>query len=161
MTLEIIIGDVAEHAGEAALDIGFLLYIRRAQQVLADRRAFRAGHLLDADDEDEAAALGLDGLDALMDGGAARGAGILDPRRRGVAEIVIGLEREGGGEFLARKSGIAVADEDLVDLRRFEAGIGKGAARGLDDQRLDVVIFVLSERCVAPADDAGGHVRSP
>ena len=96
-----------------------------------------------------------------MDGGAAGGAGVLHPRRRHKAEGVIRLESKGAGKLLARKSGIAVADEDLVDVLSFQARIGKRATRRLNDQRFDIFIFMLSEPGVAPADNAGGHAFSP
>src|SRR5262249_41168586 len=78
--LEVRVGDLAEDAGEAAFDVGFLAYVGTLEQDPADVRTRRRRHLLDADDEHDARGAGADRLDALMHGGGTGGAGVLDPR---------------------------------------------------------------------------------
>ena len=56
MPLEIALGDLAEHAGEAALDAALLLEVGGAEQRLGDLGPGQVGHLLDADHQDEAGA---------------------------------------------------------------------------------------------------------
>src|SRR3546814_14748371 len=67
--LEVLLGDVAEHAGEAALDAAVLLQVGGLQQGVADLVAGDAGHLFDADHQHEARRVGGDGTQSLVDGG--------------------------------------------------------------------------------------------
>ena len=157
MALEVAVRDLAEHAGEPALDALLLVDIGAAQQRLADGRAGELGHLLDADDEHDARRLGLDRAQALVDGGGAGGAGVLDPGRGLEAQGRVGLEDERAGEVLGDEAAVEVAEPDLVDLGGLEAGVGDGGRGGLDDQALGTAALVLAERQMAPADDAGGH----
>jgi hypothetical protein len=64
--LEIERGNLAENAGEAAVDIGFLAHVGRLQQVAADLGARRGGHLLGADHQHDARGLRRDRREALM-----------------------------------------------------------------------------------------------
>src|SRR5262249_44459401 len=102
----------------------------------------------------------LDRIEALVDRRRARGAGVLDPRRRLEAEPGVGLEDQRGRKLLAHETRIHGADEDLVDLRGLEPRVMDRLARDLRDQRLDILVLVLAELAVGPADDAGGHGAS-
>ena len=93
------------------------------QQVLADLRAGRRRHLLGADHQHDAGRIGVDGADALPDRRRSGGAGVLDARRRLEAQPVVGLQHQAGGEILRRKAGIEMAEHDLVDLVRADAGM--------------------------------------
>src|SRR5262249_50820102 len=55
------------------------------------------------------------------------------------------------------EAGVEMADEDLVDIRGRDAGIGQRRCRRAHDQRFDVLALEPAERRMAPADDAGGH----
>ena len=161
VALEVAGGDLAEHAGEAALDALLLVDIGAAQQRLADGRAGKLGHLLHTDHEHDAGGPGLDRAQALMHGGRAGGAGVLDPGRGLEAQGRVGLEHERAGEVLGDEAAIEVAEPDLVDVGGLEAGVGDGGGGCLDDQALRTAALVLAERQMAPADDAGGHGRAP
>ena len=91
MALKIILGNSAKHASKAALDIRLFFYIGCSQKVFADGRAFCVGHFLDAYYQHETSAFGLDRLNALINGGTAGRASVLNSGRRGKAECVIGL----------------------------------------------------------------------
>ena len=80
-----------------------------------------------------------------MDGGRAGGAGVLDPRRRLEAQGGIGLQHQRAGEVLGHEAAVEMAEPDLVDVGRGDAGIGDGGGRGLDDQGLDGATLVLAE----------------
>ena len=80
--LEVTLGDLAEHAGEAALDRALLLEVGGAEQRLGDLGPGQVGHLLDAHHQDETRPARADRLQALVDRGRAGGAGILDAGRR-------------------------------------------------------------------------------
>ena len=99
-------------------------------------------------------------FEALMHGGRAGGAGILDPRRALEAQIGRSLQHQRGGEILRREAGVEVAEQDLVDVAGRDAGIGERFGRHLDDQAFDGFAVKLAERRMRPADDAGGHDRS-
>ncbi len=86
--LEIQCGDLAEDAGEAAVDIGFFPHIGCLEQIASDLRGRRRGHLLDADHEHDAGGASGDRFKPLMHGGGAGSAGILDPG--GALEAQIG-----------------------------------------------------------------------
>ena len=83
LALEIEPGDLAEYAGEAAVDVGLLAQIGRLQQVAADlgRAASCVICSTPTTSTMRAAPAAID-LSALMDRGRAGGAGVLDPRRR-------------------------------------------------------------------------------
>ncbi|MGY3422005.1 hypothetical protein ACVWZW_002480 [Bradyrhizobium sp. F1.13.4] len=83
-----------KHAGEAADGVAVLGQIGRLEQVLADLRPRRARHLFDADNEDNPGRAGRDRAHALMDGGGAGGAGVLDPGRRLEAQLRVGLKHQ-------------------------------------------------------------------
>src|SRR3546814_598856 len=100
MTLEILLGDTTEDAGEAAFGIAFLLQVARLQQVGADLRPRRVGHLLDPDDEHEACLARGDAAQARMHRSTSRGAGVLHPRRPLEAQGGISLQHQGRGEVL-------------------------------------------------------------
>ncbi len=119
------------------------------------------GHLLDADREDEARALGGDRVQALIDRGRAGGAGILDPRRALEAQRRIELQHQRGGKFLAREAAIEGAEINLVDVGGRDAGILQRVARDADDERFDILALELAEFRMGPSDDAGGHARPP
>ena len=105
---------------------------------------------------------GLDRAQALVHGGRAGGAGVLDPGRGLEAQGRVGLQHERAGEVLRHEAAVEMAEPDLVDLGRLQAGVGDRTRGRLDDQALGAAALVLAERQMAPADDAGGHwERSP
>ena len=65
--LEVRRRDLAEDACEAALDVGFVFDIRCLQQVAPDLRAWRRGHLLDANHQHDACGFRLQRAQSLMD----------------------------------------------------------------------------------------------
>ena len=99
----------------------------------------------------------VDGADALPDRRRAGRAGVLDPRRRLEAQPVVGLQHQARGEILRREAGIEMAEHDLVDLVRPDAGMVERLVRDLDDQRFQRLAFELAEARMRPADDACGH----
>ena len=99
----------------------------------------------------------VDGADALPDRGRAGRAGILDPRRRLEAQPVVGLQHQACGEILRREAGIEMAEHDLVDLVRADAGMLERVVGDLDDQRFQRLAFELAEARMRPSDDACGH----
>ncbi len=155
VALEIGLGDAAEHAGEAAIDLALLLQVGGADQYVGDVRGL--GHLLGADDEHVPRALRRDGVHALMDRGRSRGAGILDARRRLEAQRRIGLQHQRRGEFLAHEHAHG-ADENLIDVGGRQPGIGDRVGGDADDQGFDILAFELAEARMRPTHDAGGHV---
>ncbi len=155
--LEIKRGDLAEDTGKAAVDLGFVAHIRCLQQVAADLRAGRRRHLLDADDQHNARRARLDRLDALMHGGGAGGAGILDARRPLEAQIGGGLQHQRGGEILWRKPGVEMAEHDLVHVLGGDACVGHRLGRDAHDQAFDALAIKLTKRGVGPANDCRGH----
>ena len=92
-----------------------------------------------------------------MDRRRAGRARVLDPRRRLEAERGVGLKHQRCREFLADKPAIHCAEIDRVDVGRRDPGIDQRRLRDLDDQRLDVPAFVLTELAVRPTHDAPGH----
>jgi hypothetical protein len=99
-TLEVARGDLAENAGEAAVDVGFFAHVRRLEQVAPDFRAGGRRHLLGAHHEYDAGGLGGDRLEALMHGGRAGGTRVLDPARALEAQVCRGLENQRCGKIL-------------------------------------------------------------
>src|SRR3546814_5821325 len=81
--------------------------------------------------------------------------------RRLEAQAVVRLQHQGGRKGLAREALVEVADEDLVDLVGADAGVLERLQGDASDEGFDIVVLVLAERRVAPADDAGGHADSP
>jgi hypothetical protein len=126
-------------------------------KVAADLGARRAGHLLDADDERDAGALRLDRLDRLVDRGRAGRAGVLDADRGLEAEALVRLQHQRGGEVLWAKAGVEMAEHDLVDVARLDAGVLQRLVGNADDQALHGLVIELPEGRMGPADDAGGH----
>src|SRR3546814_6735063 len=114
MRLEVLLRDAGEDPGEPALDRRLLLEVARLHEDAADLRPRRVGHLLDADDEHDTAALRLDEVQPLMDGGGACGAGVLDPGRRLEAEMLVRLQRQRSHEVLRREA--AVVDRKSTRL---------------------------------------------
>ena len=125
--LEIERGDLAENAGEAALDVGLLAHVGSFQQIFSDLRAGRRRHLLDADHEHDARRAGRNRLQSLMDRGRTGGAGVLDAQRALEAQVRRRLQHQRGGEILRRKAGVEVAEHDLVDVVGANAGVGQRA----------------------------------
>ena len=68
-TLEVARGNLAENSGEAAVDLGFFAHVRGLEQVAPDFETGRRRHLLGADHEHDAGAVGRDRLEPLMHGG--------------------------------------------------------------------------------------------
>ena len=156
VALEVALRDQAEDAGEAAPDVRFLLHVGGLEQVFGHLLAARAGHLLDADHEHEARAARADRRHALVDRRRARGAGVLHVGGRREAHRVVHLQRQRGGEGLVAEPP-GGAHDDLVHVRRPDAGIGERRPRGLQRQRFRVGVRALAERGVAPTDDADTH----
>ena len=161
VALEVFLRDLAENAGETALDIVLLLAVGGAQQHVVDLGAGQLGHLLDADDEHEPRLAGVDRVEPHMDRRRAGGAGILDAGRRLEAERRVGLEHQRGREFLLDEAAVHRAEKHLVDIGGRDAGIGERALRDFDDQRFDIAPLVPAEFGVRPTDDAPGHRLSP
>ncbi len=157
MALEVGARDLAEHAGEPARRATVLGQIGGLEKNVADLRPRRLRHLLDADHQHGLGALGLDGLDRLMHGGRSRRAGILDAGRRLEAELVIGLEDQGGGEILSGEAAVEMAEDHLVDVLRPKARVIQRLVGDADDQALDGLGVELAEGSMGPADDAGSH----
>ncbi len=159
--LEIKAGDLAEDAGEAAVDIGLLAHVGRLEKITPDLRGGRRRHLLDADDQHDAGGAGGNRLQSLMDGGGAGRAGILHAGRALETKIGRGLQDQRGGEILRREAGVEMTEHDLVDILRRDAGIGQRLAGDVDDETFDRFAGELAERRVGPTYDASGHVRFP
>ncbi len=92
VTLLVVPGDVGEEPGEARCRRASRQLVVRAQQCGAHDVGRGVRHLLRADDEDGPRRPGEERLDALLHGRGARGAGVLDARRRHVREVVADLE---------------------------------------------------------------------
>ena len=116
--LEIERRDAPENAREAALDVGLLAHVGGLEQILADLGAGRGRHLLDADHEHDARALGRDRLEALVHGRRAGRAGVLDAGGALEAQVGRGLQHQRRGEVLRREAGVEMAEHDLIDIAR-------------------------------------------
>jgi hypothetical protein len=131
-------------------------HLRRGQQV----------HLLDADHQHVPGAAGLDRIDGVVEGDRGGGAGALAARHRLEAQRRVDLGGERGDVLLVeegrRRAG---ADVNCVDILGVQAGIGDGAATGLDqqvvigfrvgDQARGLVLLDEGAECgVVGADDA-------
>jgi hypothetical protein len=156
-TLEVARGDLAENAGEAAVDIGFLAHIRCLEQVAPDLGSRRRRHLLDADREHDASGPGSDRRETLMHGGRAGGTGVLHPAGAFEAQVRRRLKHQCGGKVLGRKAGIEMPEHDLIDIAGADPGIGEGLACNSNDQALDGFTLEPPKGCVRPADDASRH----
>jgi hypothetical protein len=158
VALEIRLGDAAEHAGEPGGDVAFLAPVAGGEQDVADLRAGRGGHLLGPHHQREAAAPGGQEVARAVDGGGAGGAGVLEPRRRLVAQRRQRLQDHGAGEVLLGEAVVEQADEAGVDLLRRDAGILDRGSGDPADQAFDIRVFQLAERTMRPADDTSlGH----
>src|SRR3546814_18344066 len=116
MRLEVLLRDAGEDPGEPALDRRLLLEVARLHEDAADLRPRRVGHLLDADDEHDTAALRLDEVQPLMDGGGARGAGVLDPGRGPEAELPVRLPPHRRLDVLRRAAAVLSAHIASLDI---------------------------------------------
>ena len=114
--LEIKSGDLAENAGETAVDVGLFAHIGGFQQISADLGARRRRHLLGADDKHDPRGARCDRFQALMYGGGTGSAGVLDAGGALEAQIGRGLQHQRSGKILRREAGIEVAEHDLVDV---------------------------------------------
>ncbi len=155
--LEIQTGDLAENAGKAAIDLGFLAHIGRFQQIAPDLGGRRRRHLLDTDAKHDARRARLDRLDPLMHGSRAGGAGVFHPGRALETQIGRGLQHQRGGKILRRKACVKVPQHDLVDVLRPDAGIGQRLSRNPHNQAFDALTAQFSERGMGPAHDTSGH----
>ena len=157
VALEIARRDPPEHAGEAALDLGFLLPVGGAEQDIAGLGHGLGGHLLGADHQGHPAAAAVDEIEGRVERRRAGGAGILEVGRRRVGEArpVHGDER--ALEALLREAGIHRADVDAVDLRVLDAGMSQRLAGDPGDQALDIGFLKLAEGRVGPAHNAGAR----
>ena len=161
MGLEIALGNAGEDVGERHARRRLLLHVGGLGEDGAEFLARDLGHLLDTDDEHDAGLPRGNGVDALMDRGRAGGAGVLDPRRRGEAQIAARLQHQRGREVLLHEAGIELAEINGVDVTRLDAGVGQRLGGDVGNHGLDIQILVLRELQVVPADDAGGHGGSP
>ena len=155
--LEIGIRDLAEDAREAALDVRLVLHVGGLEQVAADLRPRRRGHLFDADHEHDARGLRLERAQALMDRRRTGRAGILDPRRALEAQIGRGLQNQRGGKILLREACVEVPEDDLVHIGGRDAGIRNRIRSNPYDQALDRLGIEPPERRMRPSHDAAGH----
>ena len=133
--LEILLRDPPEHAGKTAFNRRVFLQVAGLHQDVADFRTDRIGHLFDTDDEHQAATFRVEEIDALMDRGGTRRAGIFDTRRRLVTQCGIGLKDQRSAEILLRETAVVEPKVDRIDIRRCDAGIGNSIGRDADDQR--------------------------
>ena len=157
VALEVGLRDLAEDAGETGRRLAILRQIGGLEQVLADLGAGRGRHLFRADHQHDAGATGIDGADALPDGGGTGGAGIFDARRGLEAQPIVGLQHQARCEILRRETGVEMAEHDLVDIVRADAGVVERVNGDLGDQALQRLAFELTETRMRPADDACGH----
>ena len=159
--LEIEAGDLAEDAGEAAVDLGFLAHVGCFQQVAPDLGAGVVVICSTPTQSTMRAARASIALMPLMHGGRTGGAGVLDPGRALEAQIGRGLQHQRGGKILCRKAGVEMPEHDLVDVLGRDAGIGQRLAGHPHDQAFDALTAELSEGGMGPADDTGGHRSLP
>ena len=129
VTLLVVPGDVGEEPGEARRRRASGQLVVRAEQCGAHDVGRGVRHLLGADDEDGPSRAGEERLDALLHGRRARGAGVLDARRRHVREVVADLEGERRREAERPHPRVERAEHDLVDLARLDPGALQGLAR--------------------------------
>ena len=94
-------------------------------------------------------------VQALVDGGRAGGAGVLDPGRGLEAQGRDGPAGQRGMELLGDEAAVHVADIDDVDVLGFDAGMGDGLGRGLHDQGFAGLGPRACRTAVGPSDDAG------
>ena len=158
--LEVILGDLAEDAGETARRVAILGQVGRLEKIAADLGTRCRGHLLDAHDKHDLGRTGTDGLDALMDGRGSRRTRVLDTGGRLEAECRVGLQHEARGEVLSRETGVEMAEHDLVDILGADPRILERAGRRGHDQALDGFVAVPTERQMVPANDTGRHDAS-
>jgi hypothetical protein len=154
--------NATEDAGETTFDIGLVAHVGRLEQILADLRRRRRRHLLDPDDERKARTLRRDRVETLMHSCGTGGAGVLDPGRALEAQIGRGLQHQRRGEILRREARVEMAEHDLVDFARPNAGIRQRLVRDPHNQAFDGLALKLAKAGVGPPNDAGGHdVRPP
>jgi hypothetical protein len=155
--LEIAGRDLAEDACEAGRRVAIFRQIGRFQQVLADLRARRRRHLLDADDQHHARRLRLDGAHGLMHGRRAGGAGVLDTRRGLEPQLRVRLQHERRREILRGKPGVEMPQHDLVDIISRDACMRQRLVGDAHDQAFDALGVQLSEGRMRPAHDGSRH----
>ena len=138
IALEIALGDPAEHAREAAIDVGLLLAVRGAQQDVAGFDDGLGGHLLGADDQGDASPAALDEVQGRVERGRSRRAGVLDACCRNVSQSGLVERNLRGLEALLREAVVHDADIDPVDILGSDSGMSEGLARNACHQALDV-----------------------
>src|ERR1700730_8035056 len=149
--------DPAENSREAARDVGLLAHIRRLEEIAADVGRGRRGHLLSPDHEHNAGRAGLDRPYALMHRGGPGRACVLDTGRGLETQIRRGLEHQGGGKILRRKTGVEVTEQDFIDICRRNAGVIERGVRGADYQAFHRFVIKPAEGRMSPADDTRRH----
>ena len=155
--LEIAVGDLAEKAGEAAVDVGFFTHIGRLEQIAPYLGGRRRGHLLDADHEHDARRSCGDGFQSLVHGGGAGRARVLDPCRALEAQIGCGLQHERCGKILRREAGVEVPEDDLVDVLCRDTGVEQRLVCHAYHKALDRFAGELPEGRMCPSHDASRH----
>ena len=126
MASGVLICHLGEDAHEAAGEIGSGALRVGAEQCTPDGGVVDVRHLLRADHEHGVGRPGQDGLDALVDRGRARGAGVLDPGHGLAPESGCGSHRKGGREGEIGEAAVELGDEDLVDLAGVDLRVGQG-----------------------------------
>ena len=90
-----------------------------------------------------------------MDGGRARGAGVLDMDGRRVAEGGQTCRDQRPFEPLAREPVVVDADGDRIDIGGIDAGMIERRPRDLRDQAFDIGSLGFPEHGVGPTHDGG------
>ncbi len=96
-----------------------------------------------------------------MHGSRSRRAGILDSGRGRKTQVGCRLQHQRRREVLRRKSGVEVAEHDLIDVARRDPGVGERRGRDAHDQALDRLAVEFAEWRVCPSDDTRGHGSLP
>ena len=164
MALKIGFRDASKDASEAALDILFGLAIAGVQQDFAHLGAWGRGHLLGAEHQGEAPALGGQEIKCAVNRRGSGRTGVLIAGDRLEAQLRHRLQNEGAGEALIREAFAEDAHEAGIDLGRANAGILDRGAPDTGQQAFQVRLLGLAEGRVGPADDAGfrcGHGNTP
>src|SRR5260370_7396659 len=85
-----------------------------------------------------------------MDGRRSGCARVLDPGGRLETQIGRSLEHQGGGEILRREAGVGVAEQDLINIRRRNAGIIKHGGGRTRRTTFTEIIFTTPEDATNP-----------
>ena len=155
--LEIAIGDAGEDIDKRAVLAAFFFVVGGFGQNLADGGAGQLGHFFDADAQNDARLARRDGVEALVYGGGAGGAGVFDASGRLEAKIGMRLQHQRGGEILRNEAAAEMADEYFVHIGGRHAGVFHSVDGGVRDQRFQLDAFMFAEFRMGPAHHATAH----